>query len=63
VGAAKDDGVNERVLGKKLLEGILDEVIGTRLIELIVFYERHPHGTRLTYNSGTRMEFLYLKGV
>ena len=38
MGASEDDGVDEWVLVKEFLEGILDEVISTRFVEFIILH-------------------------
>ena len=63
VGASEDDGVDEGILCKKFIDGVLDEVIGTRFVELVVFDQWHPHGAGLAYDGAVGIEFLYLQIV
>ena len=36
--AAEDDGVDEGVLVKEFLEGVFDEIVGARFVELVVLH-------------------------
>ena len=61
--ATEDDGVDEGVLCHEFVEGVLHEVVGTGLVELVVFDQRHPHGTGLPHDGGAWVKFLDFKIV
>lgn len=58
MGAAEDDGVDERVLVEEFLEGVLDEIVGTGFVELVVLHQWHPHGAGLTHDGAVGIKFL-----
>ena len=42
MGAAEDDGINLWVEMHDLIDTLLHEIIGTRRVGLVVFYEGYP---------------------
>ena len=63
VGAAEDDGVDERVTLQELVEILADEIVGTGRVGLAVLDEGHPHRTCLTGDDDVWGEFGQLERV
>ena len=63
VGAAEDDGVDERVTLQELVEILAYEIVGTGRVGLAVLDEGHPHRTCLTGDDDVWGEFSQLERV
>ena len=63
MGAAEDKGVDLRILMHNLVDAFLDEVVGSRGVGFVVFYEGHPERTCYTRHRDVRMELLDLEVV
>ena len=61
--ATKDDAVYLRVMPQKIAQAFLHEIVGTRTVELVVFDQRHPHGTRLARDHDVGIELLYFQHI
>ena len=57
MGATENDCIDLRVALKQTLDIALDEIVGTRGIELIVLNERYPHRTGLRSDNEVGVEF------
>lgn len=58
VRAAKDEGIDGRVLLQQLADVLLYEVVGTFGMVFIVFHQRNPHGTSFAGDRYIREEFV-----
>ena len=63
VGAAEDDGVDERVTLQEQVEILAYEIVGTGRVGLAVLDEGHPHRTCLPGDDDVRGEFGQLERV
>lgn len=63
VGAAEDDGVDERVTLQELVEILADEIVGAGRVGLAILNEGHPHRTCLTSDDDVGGELGQLERV
>ena len=45
MGTAEDKGIDLRIEVHNLIDALLDEIVGSRGVGLIIFYEGYPEGT------------------
>ena len=58
VSTAKDEGIDLRVEAHNLIDALLDEVVGTRGVSLIIFYEGYPERASHARHGNVWVEFL-----
>ena len=63
MGAAQDDGIDERVGLHQLVDVFLHEVVGPRPLRLALLHQRHPEGAWLPGDADVRVQFLYLQAI
>ena len=59
----QNNSINQRVFTEKNIDILLHKVIGSRRIELIVLYQRYPHGARYSCHRNIRIKLAHFKRI